>query len=671
MAHHDDVYLDAPRYFGPPRPEHACAARGFQGIPGIARAANGRLWATWYGGGLSEDQMNYLLLATSAGLDHPWTPPVRVLDPDGPGPVRAFDPCLWHDPSGRLWLFWSQGVTGHIGSPRWGVWASTASDSGVADPDWSRPVRLCDGIMMNKPLVATTGEWLLPVARWQRPGSAGVVVSRDGGRTFSWLGRATAPAAVRTYDEHMIVERRDGTLWMLVRTLYGIGESVSADRGRTWSPIRPSALPHCSSRFHIRRLRSGRLLLVKHGGLDAPTRRSHLTAFLSDDDGRSWTRRLLLDERLGVSYPDGVETEDGTQIVIYDFDRYETKAIHLAVFREADVGTGRPPERLLVHRAGGPRPARLRLVRAERCRANPLLTPASHPSLGANLNGPCLIRVPDWVRNPLGRYYLYFAHHQGTAIRMAYADAVTGPYTVYAPGVLDLADTPFRHHIASPDVRVDPDTLKITLLYHGSGPTEPNPGGWAQSTVYAESEDGLRFVSDRVYLAESYMRTFFRDGWHIGFSGGVARRLRRSRSRRGPYEAGPVLEVEGEPFAPPAPGQAIDRMFRMRHVAFHVQGDTLRLYYSNVGDVPERIKRTPVALDGDWTGWRGGPVEEVVRPEKRHEGAALPIAPSAGGAAPGPVHELRDPFVFEEGGRVWLFYTVAGERGLALAEIRS
>jgi hypothetical protein len=35
--------------------------------------------------------------------------------------------------------------------------------------------------------------------------------------------------------------------------------------------------------------------------------RSHLTAYLSDDDGRSWHGGLLLDERNGVSYPDGVE----------------------------------------------------------------------------------------------------------------------------------------------------------------------------------------------------------------------------------------------------------------------------------------------------------------------------------------------------------------------------
>ena len=44
---------------------------------------------------------------------------------------------------------------------------------------------------------------------------------------------------------------------------------------------------------------------------------------------------------------------------------------------------------------------------------NPIVVPASSATLGNNINGPSLIRVPDWVDHPLGRYYLYFAHHGG------------------------------------------------------------------------------------------------------------------------------------------------------------------------------------------------------------------------------------------------------------------
>jgi hypothetical protein len=48
---------------------------------------------------------------------------------------------------------------------------------------------------------------------------------------------------------------------------------------------------------------------------------------------------------------------------------------------------------------------------AARVPQNPLLTVKSSPSLGDNVNGPSVIRVPPWVKAPLGRYYMYFAHH--------------------------------------------------------------------------------------------------------------------------------------------------------------------------------------------------------------------------------------------------------------------
>jgi hypothetical protein len=45
-----------------------------------------------------------------------------------------------------------------------------------------------------------------------------------------------------------------------------------------------------------------------------------------------------------------------------------------------------------------------------------------HPSIGVIIQGPSLIRVPDWIEHCLGAYYLYFAVHKGSYIRLAYAD---------------------------------------------------------------------------------------------------------------------------------------------------------------------------------------------------------------------------------------------------------
>jgi hypothetical protein len=86
---------------------------------------------------------------------------------------------------------------------------------------------------------------------------------------------------------------------------------------------------------------------------------------------------------------------------------------------------------------------------AQRVAGNPIISGELDPALSANsseggyvnIAGPSVIRVPDWIANPLGHYYLYFAHHKGNHIRLAYADSPTGPWTLYQPGVLSLAQS--------------------------------------------------------------------------------------------------------------------------------------------------------------------------------------------------------------------------------------
>lgn len=45
-------------------------------------------------------------------------------------------------------------------------------------------------------------------------------------------------------------------------------------------------------------------------------------------------------------------------------------------------------------------------MRVTRLTDAPIITPGLHPSIGKNIQGPSLIRVPDWVNEPLGTYYL-------------------------------------------------------------------------------------------------------------------------------------------------------------------------------------------------------------------------------------------------------------------------
>lgn len=366
--------MDPPPIITAPGPEYADGGRKFQGIPGLERTRQGRLWAAWYAGGDGEGPFNYVVLVTSADDGRTWSGPKLVIDP--PWLVRAYDPCLWMDPLGRLWLFWAQAV-GHWDG-RGGVWAIVTENPEQENPRWSAPRRLANGVMMNKPTVVR-GRWLLPIGGWKsRPPTlsryqvdwsphtiaslthdigpekgSNVFISTDHGATFRLLGQAQVPDT--QFDEHMIVERRDHSLWMLVRTTYGIGQSVSRDGGKTWAPGE-KYMDHAATRFFIRRLKSGRLLLVKHNPPQGKAR-SHLTAYLSADDGKTWQGGLVLDEREQVSYPDGVQAPDGRIYIIYDRERTGAREILMAVFTEADIRRGRATSRrarlrVLVNRAG-------------------------------------------------------------------------------------------------------------------------------------------------------------------------------------------------------------------------------------------------------------------------------------------------------------------------------
>jgi hypothetical protein len=329
----------------PDETQYSETRRIFQGIPGIERASNGRLWVSRFSGGGGEGgPANHAMLITSGNDGRTWSGLKVVVDmPDKP--VRLYDPCVWIDPLGRLWFFWAQAYSPHV---HCGVWAIVTENPEDADPVWSAPRRLCEGIMLNKPTVLSNGDWLLPTTIWKIDNSCRVVASEDQGKTFALRGTANIPdSSHRCPDEPMIVQRNDGSLWMLVRTNYGMGESVSKDGGRAWSPVSRASIKHATARFHIRRLQSGHLLLIKHGPVYERIHRERLTAYISKDDGESWEGGLLLDERHPVSYPDAVQAPDGSIYAVYDHGRYAgtEREIMMAVFAEDNVLAGKPSKK--------------------------------------------------------------------------------------------------------------------------------------------------------------------------------------------------------------------------------------------------------------------------------------------------------------------------------------
>jgi len=301
-------------------------------------------------------------------------------------------------------------------------------------------------------------------------------------------------------------------------------------------------------------------------------------------------------------------------------------------------------------------------MQVQRLPNNPIIHPGLDQRMAehghANINGPSLIRVPDWIPDPLGRYYLYFAHHQGTYIRLAWADDLAGPWNIHEPGTLQLNQTRFTHHIASPDVHVDHDRQRIRMYFHGCGGTPE------QSTCVAFSPDGLRFHANDELLGLSYFRVFTHDRRHYALV--MPGRLMRSRDGITDFQPGPA--------ALPEPRQCRDAdgttyCRRVRHMAVQHRGESVRVIFSRVGDEPERLLYADMPLTGDWTDWRCGPIHELLQPEHDWEGADQPLVRSRDGAIHQPARQLRDPAVFEDDGRTYLLYAVAGERGIAIAEL--
>ena len=306
-----------------------------------------------------------------------------------------------------------------------------------------------------------------------------------------------------------------------------------------------------------------------------------------------------------------------------------------------------------------------------RLSAEPIIRPHMDERMGSNINGPSLIQAPDWIEEPLGRYYLYFADHKGAYIRLAFADRLTGPWRMHTPGTLTLKASHFaterpdasavtdakrgegawtverdhlRPHIASPDVHVDHDRREIRMYYHGM------LDNGEQRTRVAVSGDGITFAARPEILGNSYFRVFRHQGWHYALV--MPGEVRRSRDGLAGFEPGPVL------FRP-----------EMRHAAVRYREDVLDVFWTRVGDAPERILHSRVRIDGEWTQWREEGANAVLEPEHGWEGVELPVEPSARGEVTRLARQLRDPCVYEEDGRTYLLYCGGGESGIGIAEV--
>jgi hypothetical protein len=314
------------------------------GCPTIEKTPGGRVWAGWFTGGKNElGTGNYAIIYSSDDNCNTWKQAVAVVHPDTA--VQVTKPELWVAPNGDLWLFWIQHTgTGNFDG-KMGTWASVCKNPDDKNPTWSTPTRLTDGYMRSKPIIVDdngTTTWLYAAFDWMEPHYTRIYASTDNGATWGFRGKSECldtSSGKNNLDDPVLVQKPDGTLWLLTRPSAGITvyESFSYDGGFTWTHARLSKITGPQSRFTIDLLDDGKMLMVYHDS----TSRERLAAYLSLDGGDTWAYSLLLDERGGVSYPDTIITTLGEIYVIYDRNRTSDREVWMTVFTIEDLIAGR------------------------------------------------------------------------------------------------------------------------------------------------------------------------------------------------------------------------------------------------------------------------------------------------------------------------------------------
>ncbi|MFY7899530.1 MAG: sialidase family protein [Chitinophagaceae bacterium] len=317
--------------------------RKYQGVPSIGIDRNNNLYVAWMSGGTDEQPGNYLMFAVSVDRGITWRQSELIINPKKSN-VRYFDVCFFKDKYNNLYVSWSKCTGTGIWDGTGGVWYTKISY--VNDTvRTQKPFRIANGVMMNKPITTNDGKSVLfPISHWLWPSFSFInqkvnVFKGNYGikklENYASISYIPISNIIRSQaDEHQIVQLSDTSYLALIRTRQGIYFTNSKD-AINWTPCQKfTAIGNTTeARSHISRLKSGKIALVVNNSLT----RNDLKIFLSNDNGKTWPHKLLIDNRAKVSYPDLVQDENGTIYIIYDFDRYGIGSINLVALTESDI----------------------------------------------------------------------------------------------------------------------------------------------------------------------------------------------------------------------------------------------------------------------------------------------------------------------------------------------
>ena len=253
-------------------------------------------WSDFYGGPTDFSQARVSAVISSDG-GRTWGEKYTMVE--NTAVVNTMMPSLLRLQSGELALFYLK--MEDLGDSR--MFVRKSYDEGVS---WSGEVCVTSDMAYHSP--ANDRVIQLRGGRIVVPDSVGARLrayySDDKGETWhQGSGEVELPASG---GEPVVVERKDGSVLMLVRTrLFHIYRCESFDEGDTWTAPVPTSLLSPESPSNCKRFPStGDLLLIWNHSSDGRSR-IPLTAAISKDDGETWSnvRNLEDDANHSFAYP--------------------------------------------------------------------------------------------------------------------------------------------------------------------------------------------------------------------------------------------------------------------------------------------------------------------------------------------------------------------------------
>jgi len=257
---------------------------------------------------------------------------------------------------------------------------------------------------------------------------------------------------------------------------------------------------------------------------------------------------------------------------------------------------------------------------------------------------PSVIEATRYRKDAPARYLMYYAPHHSQGIGAAAADELTGPWTPLAENPLVRLDQfrGIKGHVSGPDVVWVPEESRFRMYLHGSVPQSE------QQTGLAVSPDGVHFepADPDPILPHPYLRVWRWDGLYYGVC-------------RFGNDLGLVRSEDGMNWQEWPNGLLLERgpqhgeYDRLRHHCVHVIEDVLHLYYCTYRDAEESVEAIRLAampMRGEWTEWRIERLGDALTPALDWE-----------------QENVRDPYIIEADGRVYMFYVGGNEAGISLA----